>query len=355
MAEVLYKHTTPLCILPDGRLICYQHGDIFILVNGQESQRFSLFKSFKEQTLGRSKLIFRLLRLGIRAVEAIDNSSIVLSVNNMLHELNVSSGVLSKGYYCGEGIRPLVFTTVNNIEGIDDGIYFGGYLGNVNKMPVNIYHRTGVDEWKTVYTFSDGVINHIHNIVPDPYRNCLWVFTGDFDEASAIWKVTDNFKKVERMVCNDQKYRGCVAFALPEGILYATDAPFAKNHIFLLKEGGIIDAVEDISGSCIYGCQWKDKYVFSSTVEPDGRDESLKKLIFSKKRGAGIEDDYVRLYVGDLANGFKEVYKERKDWLPFLFQFGAFKFPTGVNNTDTLYFQPVATNKNDLRLMGLTF
>lgn len=37
--------------------------------------------------------------------------------------------------------------------------------------------------------------------------------------------------------------------------------------------------------------------------------------------------------------------------LSFLFQFGVFKFPYGVNNTDTLYFQPMATKENDLRLM----
>lgn len=36
--------------------------------------------------------------------------------------------------------------------------------------------------------------------------------------------------------------------------------------------------------------------------------------------------------------------------MPFLFQFGAFKFPYGVNKTDTLYFQPIATVQNDLKL-----
>lgn len=36
----------------------------------------------------------------------------------------------------------------------------------------------------------------------------------------------------------------------------------------------------------------------------------------------------------------------------FLFQFGVFKFPYGVNNTDILYFQPMATKENDLRLMA---
>ena len=39
---------------------------------------------------------------------------------------------------------------------------------------------------------------------------------------------------------------------------------------------------------------------------------------------------------------------------PITFQFGVFKFPAGVNNTDTLYFQPVATKSNDGRMMLLT-
>ena len=37
--------------------------------------------------------------------------------------------------------------------------------------------------------------------------------------------------------------------------------------------------------------------------------------------------------------------------LSFLFQFGVFKFPYRVNNTDILYFQPMATIENDLRLL----
>lgn len=351
--KIISKNTTPLCFMPDGRLICYQHGDIFVIKNGQELKRFVLFKSFKERALGKIKLISRLLRMGVRAAATIDDTTTILSIGNILYEFNIISGMLSKGYHCDEGIRPLIFTTVKNIEGVTGGVYFGGYLGNLEKQPVNVYHRIGVDEWEVVYTFPKGTINHVHNIVADPYRQCLWIFTGDFDDAAAIWKVTDGFKKVERIAYGDQKWRGCVAFAIPEGVLYATDTPFSKNHIYLMKEDGLVEIVSDICGSCIYGCQWKDKYVFSSTVEADGRDESLKKLLFSKKRGDGIEDDYVRMYMGDCTTGFKEVYKEEKDGLPFIFQFGVFKFPAGTNNSDTLYFQPVATKKNNLRLMAM--
>lgn len=272
-----------------------------------------------------------------------------------MYELNLNNGEVSKGYYCGEGIRPLIFTTVKGINGIEDGVYYGGYLGNTNKMPVYIYKRISTDNWEVVYTFPQGSINHVHNIVADPYRNCLWIFTGDFEESAAIWKVTDNFKKVERVACNDQKYRGCVVFVQKEGLLYATDAPFADDYIYLLNtETMNVKELYPIHGSCIYGCQWKDKYVFSSTVEGDGRNMSRLEWLFTRKRGAGIKDGYVHMYMGNLKEGFKEIYKEKKDCMPFYtFQFGVFKFPAGVNNSDILYFQPVATKKNDLRMMSL--
>ena len=346
--------TSPLCFLPDGKLVCYQHGDILIFEGKKEVRRLSLFNSSRERLLGRSKLISRLLRLGVRAAENIDDERIVLSIGNMLYELNVNTGVLSKGYFCGEGIRPLLFTTVANNEGFEDGIYFGGYLGNMDKNPVNVYHRVGEDNWKVVYTFLKGAINHVHAIVSDPYRNCLWIFTGDFDDSAAIWKVTDGFKKVERVACNDQKFRGCVAFVLPEGLLYATDAPFADDYIFLMNPDTFeVKELFPIDGSCIYGCKWKDNYVFSSTVEGDGRNTPKMEFLLGRKRGAGIKDEYVHMYMGNLKDGFREIYKEKKDRMPYYtFQFGVFKFPYGINNSDVLYFQPVATKNNDQNLMA---
>lgn len=353
--KAIAKNTAPLCYLPDGRLVCYRRGRIVLLRDGEEEQGFAIPISKKESLHGRSRLASRLLRLGVREAIALDNEHVLLSRGNIIQEMNIQIGEISDGWFCGKGIRPLVFTEVKDITGFEDGIYFGGYLGNRGKRPVNIYHRTGVDTWEVVYTFAQGEINHVHIVVADPYRNCLWLFTGDFGEASAIWKVTDGFKRVERVACNDQKYRGCVVFALPEGLLYATDAPFADDYIYLMNPDTYdVKEIFPIEGSCIYGCQWKDKYVFSSTVEGDGRNTSKLEFYFGRKRGAGIKDDYVHMYMGELRDGFKEVYKEKKDWLPYYtFQFGVFRFPAGKNNSSTLYLQPVAT-KNDGKMVCIT-
>ena len=236
MIRRIKKNISPLCFLPSGDLVCYQYGMLFIYRDGRQVAKYPLFFSKEETLIGRFNPLFRLLRLGVRAAEPINEHLIVLSVGNNLYEYDFYTHKLSDGCYIGKGIRPLIFTTVKSIIGFEDCICFGGYRGNQDKDLVHIYKRTRTDNWEIVYTFEKGAINHVHNIIADPYRNCLWVFTGDFGEASAIWKVTDNFKKVERVLCNDQKYRGCVIFPVKEGLIYATDAPFAPNYIYLIKE-----------------------------------------------------------------------------------------------------------------------
>jgi hypothetical protein len=114
-----------------------------------------------------------------------------------------------------------------------------------------------------------------------------------------------------------------------------------------------VSEIYNVDGSCIYGCKVGNNLVFSSTVEADGRNETILKLLFNRRIGRGIKNRYVHLYKGNLCDGFSEIYKEKKDLLPFLFQFGAFRFPSGLNETNILFFQPIATNKNDLNLMKI--
>lgn len=347
-------HTSPLCFLPNGKLVCYHNNCIHILNDGILEKKIPVHLSMKDYFLGWSKVFTRLLRLGVRTAIAVSNDAVVLSVKNSLYELNLVNGNISKGYYCGNGVRPLTMSNVQGIEGFNDGIYFGEYTGVLGEAPIKVYRRYGIDEWEEVYCFAKGEVDHIHNIVPDPYRNCLWIFSGDFHEAAGIWKVSDNFAKVERVVYNEQKYRGCVAFALREGLLYATDAPFADNYIYLLDvDKKNVQQIIPIDGSCIYGCQWKDKYIFSSTVEGDLFTKKSE-FLFSRKRGAGIKNDDVHMYCGNLIDGFSEILTESKDRYPYYaFQYGVFKFPGGIDQTDFLYYQPVATKKHDLDLMIL--
>lgn len=326
-----------------------------ILQEGRVERIFPVKISPKERFLGWSKFLFRLFRFGVRSAELLNDKHVIINIGNRLHELDIESGSMSNGWDCGNGIRPLFMTVINDMPDFSDGAYFGGYVHNHKKNPVSIYHRVDVDQWEEIYTFPQGAINHVHNIVADPYRKCMWIFTGDFGESAAIWKATDNFKKIEKLVGGDQRWRGSMAYVLPEGLLYATDTPRADDFLYLLNPETLEQQeIMPLHGSCIYGCKWKNNYVIATTVESEGGKMGFFEKWFGRKRGKGIKDEYVHMYCGNLKDGFREIYKEKKDWLPFtLFQFGVFKFPSGMNETDTLYFQPIATSKNDLALMAI--
>lgn len=60
---------------------------------------------------------------------------------------------------------------------------------------VRIYKRINAKYWGPIYTFEKEAINHIHNIIPDEKNKCVWILTGDFDNAAAIWRATDNLKR----------------------------------------------------------------------------------------------------------------------------------------------------------------
>lgn len=351
--ERIGKRLTPICYLPCGDLACYKDAQILIVSENGLKKKVSIPVETKERFFGRNRAISRILRYGVRAAVAVDDNTIIYLRSNNLYELDINNHSVSKGYNCEQRGRPLNLVNVFGINGFEDGVYYGGYFNNFDMKPVNIYRRCGIDDWRIVYTFPHGVINHVHTIVPDAYRQCLWIFTGDFGKAAAIWKVTDNFTKVECVAQDNQKYRSCVAFPTAEGLVYATDTPFKDNFIYLLTETRELKELAPIDGSCIYGGMSSDMMFFSSTIEPDGRKNTYKNLFFNYKRGAGIKNNYIHLYAGNPRIGYKEIYKLKNDLLPPIFQFSCFHFPAGKGVARTVYFQPVATCKNDCSLMKI--
>ncbi|MDD4729001.1 MAG: hypothetical protein PHN55_09670 [Dysgonamonadaceae bacterium] len=349
---------TPLLFLEDERLLGYKNGYIYTINSRtfETIEKCLICKSFKERFLYRFSLIRRLLRLGVRTVIQSDSETVLIFINKRIYEFNILDKTISAGYSPEKGVRALYFSKIDSIDGFNDSIVFGGYLSNPEKKQVHIYKRVGIDAWGVIFTFSGGEINHIHNIIPDTYNQCVWILTGDSDDSAAIWRATDNFKKVERILSNNQIYRGCIGFPTEQGLLYATDAPYFDNSIRLLHnkdEKWISDKIFDIPGSSIYGCAFNDKYVFSTTVEPDGRDSSLFKLLFFQERGVGIKDNYTHICIGNTKDGFKDIYKLEKDYWPFIFQFGTIRFPVGDNPTSYLIFEPIATKKYNLNFLKL--
>lgn len=351
------KKFFPLCFVDQNVLMLYKYGVLYLY--NIEQQQFlkqcKVFSSFKENMIARIDLLYRFFRVGTRLGTYIGADTALIVLGRTIYEVNTKTLKITDGY-TNKKSRPLKFGVANNVKGIDNSVYWGDYMGNPKKHEISIYKRIGINNWETVYTFREGTINHVHNVVPDKYHDCIWIFTGDFDNATAIWRVTDNFKKVEPVFKGNQIFRSCVAFPSPKGILYATDSPFTENHICkIYNENGFWknEKIATINGSCIYGTHLnEDTFVFQTTVEPDGRNNSNKFVFFfGRKRGCGIKDNFVYLYAGNQNNGFNVIYKAKKDYWPYIaFQFGTFQFPDGMNDGHLLPFYSMAVKKHNLEM-----
>lgn len=356
---MLFKDTFPICFLSKSKLLVFKkHNFQIVDLNNFESKNVGfLGTNFIEKLIYNIPLLFRLLRKGVRCGISIDDNIVLVLIGKTIYELDLSNMSVSFGYRTLDNSRPLIFSKIDGIKGFDDGIYFGGYKGNDKRDPIAIYKREEKDKWVKVFEFKTGEIEHIHNIIADPYKNIVYIFSGDYDDAACIWKVENNFKSVVPIMRGSQDFRSCVGFPTINGLIYATDSPFSKNSIRLLSNNNNkweSKVIENINGPCIYGCIWNDEYVFSTSVEGIGKSSNFLSKIFGTKRGPGIIENYSFIYKGNLDCSFKEIYKVKKDFYPFhLFQFGVLMFPSGRVEGDYLPTYHIGTVKNDLHTILL--
>lgn len=351
---MVLKNTYPICFLDKSRLLIYKKHNFQIvdLKNFESKILLSITANFFDKLVYKIPLLFRLLRKGVRCGIKVDDNIILLLIGKTIYELDLLNKSISIGYNTPDYSRPLIFSKIIGIEGFDDGIYFGGYKGNTKKDPIAIFKRVKKDTWEKVFEFAKGEIEHIHNIVADPYKNIVYIFSGDFDNSACIWKAENNFRSVKPLVRGHQDYRSCVGFPTINGLIYATDSPFSNNSIRLLrKKDNVWESkhLQNINGPCIYGCIWNDEYVFSTSVEGSGKNSSYWYKFFGNKRGPSIIENYSFIYKGNLEKSFEEIYKVKKDFYPFhLFQFGVLMFPQGRIEGNYLPTYHIATVHNSL-------
>lgn len=297
-----------------------------------------------------SSVLRRLFRKDFRLGLKINNENLLLVKDKCIYRLDLESNRLVGKVSPERGTRPLNITKVESLNGFDDGVYFGEYFTNPLKSSVKIYKYGYDNQLKVVYEFSAGLMNHIHNLVVDKYRDCIWVLAGDTDDGAAIFQIKDNFKSVERIVFGKQKYRSCVLFPLEDGLLYATDSQYEGNSIrFLTKKRDKWESLHlsDINGPCIYGTKIKNNFYFSTAVEGLNSGNIFQQLV-RNQRGPGVKRNQSEIICGNKEIGFKTIYSNKKDILPyFLFQFGNIFFPTGENLSKKLFFTVIALKNND--------
>lgn len=328
-------------------MLSYKNGKILYDVCGERAFEVELPLSTWKRLCSHFRLAERFLRLTPKCVEKLGENNFLISYAGRVFCLDIETHELKEEHkYCPMMNNPLYFKKVEGVDGFTDGILYGEYPININRNPISIYRRSIEGEWHKVYTFNGNIL-HIHNIVPDKKRGCLYILTGDEDKESGIWEVRNDFKEVKPIVIGSQKFRSCVAFPTDGGLIYATDSPLESNAIYYLNtENKECINLTNLTGACVFGTEKAGIYYFTADVEPDAS-LPLWRYWTTYKLGKGIKDRKVRVYAGNLDEGFKVFAEFEKDRWPYTaFQFGNVLFPKCEIDGKVL-IQPVAVKKYD--------
>ena len=271
----------------------------------------------------RFRILVRLLRLSVNNFKQISSNEFIFSFKGAIYSYNrITKQILLEHKLRFKMSRPLNISKIEGLKGFDDMYVYGEYFANLTNEEVCIYGRSPLkNDWSKKYVFTEGHINHIHNIIPDKESNSVFVLTGDKDAEIFIYEFKNNFSQSRIIVEGEQYYRACNIFKIGDAFLYATDSPLQYNFIYKLDVDAKKEVLRKINGPCIYSTMWHNNWVFVTSVEPEYSDNVLKYL-FTWKRSRFIERNEMVVYIGNLASGFQEVLSFKKDFWPGgLFQF----------------------------------
>ncbi len=238
---------------------------------------------------------------------------------------DATAKTLAKVFGIPRGSRPLSLC-----HAADGKLYFGDYFGNPGRAPVRIYAATyPALDFEPVYTFPAGAIRHVHGVFEDPFADALWVTTGDIGQEAAIWRTEDQFGTLKPVLRGGQQYRAVTLLFTTDHVYFGTDTPLEQNYICRFNRlTGVVERLVAVQGSVFHGCKVGEVLVFSTAVEPSKVNTASHAYIWASRDG--VRWTCLKGY--------------RKDCWPLkLFQYGQILFPSGINSTETLWYTPLAT------------
>lgn len=283
-------------------------------------------------------LTARLFRDGFHALAVLPGGALVAAVPGAIVTLHPNQDSNENHFRVTHtitrGTRPLHITAVPN-----GAIYWGEYFGNAARDEVHIYgSNDGGATWTIAYTFPKRSIRHIHNIVHDPWANCLWVLTGDYGAECRILRVSCDFCRAETVLQGNQQARAVALIPAEDGLYFSSDTPLERNYIYRLDRQGSLSKLASISSSSIYGCRVGERIFFSTMVEPSAVNTDRHVRIYGSSGQAQVS-----------APSWQPLLAWKKDrWPMSLFQYGNAFLPDGINSTPYLALTTVAVEDDDL-------
>jgi hypothetical protein len=212
------------------------------------------------------------------------------------------------------GTRPLALAALP-----DGSVCWGEYFDNPLRNEVHVYssHDEG-RTWSVAYTFPAGSIRHVHNVVFDPWGDCLWVLTGDVGRECRILRTSCDWSDVCEVLAGNQQARAVAAVPAEDALFFASDTPLERNYIYRLDRLGRLDRQAPVEGSVFYGCTAGDGLFFSTAVEPSQVNRSPQVTVCGSRDG----------------DSWQQVLAWTKDrWSMRFFQYGVGILPAGAHQS----------------------
>jgi len=299
--------------------------------NGNQKQRLAWdTKPNWFKYASRYRLLRRLCRLDLRElILAADGGLLGIGQRRILR-LDRAETELRTVFEVKDGGRPKGFALTPEGQ-----LFVGEYWGNPQRQSLRIWGSADHGEnWELAYVLPEKSAKHIHNLIWDPYRQGLWVLTGDADAECALLFTADEFRTVTEVVRGEQIYRACHLFCRPEGLYYGTDSERTPNWFLHLDvENGKIEKIQPLPGSCIHAAQMAGIYLLSTSVEPSKINCYKKTVLWTAT---------------DLDNWKKIIEFDKDLWPGEYFGFGSIVLPRVQGECPVVVFSTIAVKDTDL-------
>ena len=269
------------------------------------------------------RLAARLFRDGFHALAVLPSGHLIAALPGAIAVLEPGETHFRVTHALHRGTRPLHLAVSP-----DDQIFWGEYFSNPERDEVHVY--TSLDSgatWDVAYTFGKGEIRHVHNIVCDPWENCLWLLTGDEGHECRILRASYDFKSIDVALSGNQQARAVALLPAREGLFFTSDTPLEMNHVYHFLRSGELRPVGNLASSSIYGCKTAAGMFFSTMVEPSAVNQTREAAVYGSPDGL---------------TWHKALSLTKDRWPMKWFQYGNVFLPDGQNSTNVLAMTSMA-------------
>lgn len=288
---------------------------------------------------GKSRLLARAFRLGIRDLRKLKSGTILVIANRRIFRLgDVGFKVV---FSFKRGLGPLREGWCEDDEG---NCYMSEYfLNNKRNAPVSLLKSGDNGQtWRIIRSLRH--VRHIHLVQYDPFSKRIWIGTGDRDEECSISFSEDEGESWTEIGSGNQMFRAVSLLFTEDSVYWGSDAPTKQNYIYrYVRKSGEIERLVAVDGPVHYSASLEGGIKFFATTTEGNSD------------GKSAEwDRKAHIWASMDGTNWEDLISWEKDFWPYILGFGRVLFAHGRYG-DNIYYTTQSLKKVDNMLFCAKF